>query len=68
MCGLESKNRETSRYSSEMGTLGFVSPFISHEPLLIPQLLKMGFDYSLAEGIYKETKATNLGELLEVLE
>ena len=68
MCGLESKNRETSRYSSEMGTLGFTSPFISHKPLLITQLLKMGFEYSHADCIYKETKAMNLGELLEVLE
>ena len=51
-----------------MGTLGFTSPFISHKPLLITQLLKMGFEYSHADCIYKETKAMNLGELLEVLE
>ena len=68
MCGLEVKKVTKSRYSSEMGTLGFTSPFISNEPLLITQLLKMGFDYSLAEGIHKETMAMNLGELLEVLE
>ena len=68
MRSVERKKETKSGYSSEMGTLGFTSPFISHKPLLITQLLKMGFEYSHADCIYKETKATNLGELLEVLE
>ena len=68
MRSVERKKITKSEYSSEMGTLGFTSPFISHKPLLITQLLKMGFEYSHADCIYKETKATNLGELLEVLE
>lgn len=68
MRSVERKKVTKSGYSSEMGTLGFTSPFISHKPLLITQLLKMGFEYSHADCIYKETKATNLGELLEVLE
>ena len=68
MRSVERKKVTKSGYSSEMGTLGFTSPFISHKPLLITQLLKMGFEYSHADCIYKETKAMNLGELLEVLE